>query len=138
MNRGYTRERYLELIDDLRDAVPTIALSTDLIVGFPGETEEDFAATLEMVRYSPRPGTPAASMPDQIEPAVKARRNAALLEVTQRVAATRSARLAGRVMDVLVDGPSRKDPRALSARALGSDGVQPGGELRRDRRGRAR
>ena len=127
MNRGYTRERYLELIAELRAAVPDIALSTDLIVGFPGETDADFAATVDMVerveydnvfvfRYSPRPGTPAAAMPEQIDPAVKARRNAALLEVTQRVAATRSARLAGRVMDVLVDGPSRKDPRVLSGR----------------------
>jgi tRNA-2-methylthio-N6-dimethylallyladenosine synthase len=127
MNRGYTRERYLELIDDLRAAVPEIALSTDLIVGFPGETDDDFASTLDMVervqydnvfafRYSPRPGTPAATMPDQVDSGVKARRNAALLEATQRVAAARSARLAGRVMDVLVDGPSRKDPGELSGR----------------------
>src|SRR5262249_37421252 len=77
MNRGYTRTRYLELIDELRDAVPDIALSTDLIVGFPGETDEDFEQTVEVVervrydnvfafRYSRRPGTPAAEMPDQI------------------------------------------------------------------------
>src|SRR5439155_23599646 len=92
MNRGYTRERYLELIDALRAAVPEVALSTDLIVGFPGETEQDFAATLAMVervaydnvfvfRYSPRPGTPASTMPDQVSPAVKADRNARPLEV---------------------------------------------------------
>jgi tRNA-2-methylthio-N6-dimethylallyladenosine synthase len=127
MNRGYTRARYLELIGELRDAVPEIALSTDLIVGFPGETDEDFAATLEMVervaydnvfafRYSPRPGTPAAAMPDQIDPAVKARRNAELLAVTTRVAAARSARLAGRAMEVLVDGVSRKNARELAGR----------------------
>ena len=127
MNRGYTRERYLELIDELRAAVPEVALSTDLIVGFPGETEDDFAATLEMVervaydnvfafRYSPRPGTPAAARPDQVEPAVKARRNADLLAVTTRVAAARSARLAGRTLEVLVDGTSRKDARMLSGR----------------------
>src|SRR6266536_531328 len=127
MNRGYTCERYLELIDALRAAVPEVALSTDLIVGFPGETEQDFAATLAMVervaydnvfafRYSPRPGTPAASMPEQVDPAVKARRNAELLAVTTRVAAARSARLAGRTLNVLVDGVSRKDARMLSGR----------------------
>src|SRR5712692_10465730 len=104
MNRGYTRERYLELIAELRAAVPEIALSTDLIVGFPGETEEDFQATLEMVeevgydnvfvfRYSPRPGTPAAQFPDQVAPEVKAARNARVLEVATRVAAERSRRL---------------------------------------------
>ena len=127
MNRGYTRERYLELIDELRAAVPTVALSTDLIVGFPGETERDFAETLEMVervgydnvfafRYSARPGTSAATMPDQVDPAVKARRNAELLAVTTRVAAARSARLAGHTVAVLVDGTSRKDAQLLSGR----------------------
>jgi tRNA-2-methylthio-N6-dimethylallyladenosine synthase len=127
MNRGYTREHYLALIDDLRAAVPDVALSTDLIVGFPGETDADFAATVAMVervgydnvfvfRYSPRPGTPAAVMADQIDATVKARRNSDLLAVTTRVAATRSARLAGRTMLVLVDGVSRKDPRELSGR----------------------
>src|SRR5207247_8806046 len=97
MNRGYTRERYLDLIAELREAVPDVALSTDLIVGFPGETEADFEATLEMVeriaydnvfvfRYSPRPGTPAAAMPDQVELAVKAERNSRLLSVAGRAA----------------------------------------------------
>src|SRR5207248_9039085 len=87
MNRGYTRERYLELVAEIRDAVPTMAFSTDLIVGFPGETEADFEQTLEMVervgydnvfvfRYSRRPGTPAAAMEDQVADEVKARRNA--------------------------------------------------------------
>src|SRR5262247_3501369 len=127
MNRGYTRTRYLELIAALRDAVPEIALSTDLIVGFPGESDEDFAATVDVVervgydnafvfRYSRRPGTPAAEMPDQVPDEVKARRNAELLVVTGRVAAVRSGRLAGRVLPVLVDGVSRKDPREVSGR----------------------
>src|SRR5215475_1299327 len=90
MNRGYTRAEYLVLIDALRAAVPDISLSTDLIVGFPGETEADFEATLEMVervgydnvfafRYSRRPGTPAAEMPEQIPETVKADRNRRLL-----------------------------------------------------------
>ena len=127
MNRGYTRARYLALIDALRDAVPDIALSTDLIVGFPGETDEDFEATLEMVervgydnvfafRYSRRPGTPAAVMPDQIPDNVKAERNRRLLEVVQRVTAARAARLAGQVVEVLVDGASRRNAGELSGR----------------------
>ncbi|HXH83267.1 MAG TPA: tRNA (N6-isopentenyl adenosine(37)-C2)-methylthiotransferase MiaB [Candidatus Tectomicrobia bacterium] len=127
MNRGYTRERYLDLIDALRDAVPEMAFSTDLIVGFPGETEADFEATVAMVervgydnvfafRYSRRPGTPAAGMPDQVPDDVKADRHARLLAVVQRVTAARSARLAGRTVEVLVDGAARKDTRQLSGR----------------------
>jgi tRNA-2-methylthio-N6-dimethylallyladenosine synthase len=127
MDRGYTRARYLELVAELRETVPGVALSTDLIVGFPGETEEDFEQTLEMVervgydnvfafRYSPRPGTPAATMPDQVPAAVKAQRNARLLEVAGRVAAGRARRLAGQVVEVLVDGRSRRDPDELQGR----------------------
>jgi tRNA-2-methylthio-N6-dimethylallyladenosine synthase len=127
MNRGYTRARYLELIEALRAAVPDIALSTDLIVGFPGETDADFAATLDMVervgydnvfafRYSRRPGTPAAAFADQVPDDVKARRNTEVLAVAARVAAARSARLAGRTLEVLVDGVSRKDPGVLAGR----------------------
>jgi tRNA-2-methylthio-N6-dimethylallyladenosine synthase len=127
MNRGYTRAQYLDLIAALRNAVPDIAMSTDLIVGFPGETEAEFEATLEMVerveydnvfafRYSRRPGTPAAEMEDQIAEDVKARRNARLLEVVNRVTAARSARLAGQVVEVLVDGMSRRNAGELSGR----------------------
>jgi tRNA-2-methylthio-N6-dimethylallyladenosine synthase len=127
MNRGYTRRRYLELIAELREAVPEVALSTDLIVGFPGETEEDFQATVETVegvgfdnafvfRYSPRPGTPAAAMPDQVPLEVKAERNRRLLEVAGRAAAARSERLRGRVVEVLVDGRARKNPNELAGR----------------------
>jgi tRNA-2-methylthio-N6-dimethylallyladenosine synthase len=127
MNRGYTREHYLHLIDELRAAVPDLALSTDVIVGFPGETEEDFAATLAVVehvaydnvfafRYSRRPGTPAAEMPEQVPDAVKADRNRRLLEVAGQVGAARARRLAGTVVDVLVDGASRKSPTELSGR----------------------
>ena len=119
MNRGYTRARYLELIAELKETVPDIALSTDLIVGFPGETDADFEQTVEAVeqvgydnifafRYSRRPGTPAATMPDQVSDEVKAERNARLLEVAGRIAAERSRRLEGRTMPVLVDGSSKK------------------------------
>jgi tRNA-2-methylthio-N6-dimethylallyladenosine synthase len=127
MNRGYTRRRYLELIDELTETVPGIALSTDLIVGFPGETEADFQATVEMVerirydnvfafRYSRRPGTPAAEMADQVPDEVKADRNTRLLEVATRVGAERSRALEGRAVEVLVDGVSRKNPREATGR----------------------
>ena len=127
MNRGYTRERYLDLIAELRDAVPDVALSTDLIVGFPGETEADFDATLEVVerlaydnvfvfRYSPRPGTPAATMPDQVPLAVKAERNSRLLAVAGQAAGARSARLAGQTVEVLVDGRAKKNVQELCGR----------------------
>jgi tRNA-2-methylthio-N6-dimethylallyladenosine synthase len=127
MNRGYTREHYLGLIAELRAAVPDLALSTDLIVGFPGETEEDFQDTLDLVervgydnvfafRYSRRPGTPAAALADQVPAEVKASRNARLLETASRVAARCAARLVGRVMPVLVDGPSRKSADELAGR----------------------
>jgi len=127
MNRGYTRARYLELVDALRQAEPALAFSTDIIVGFPGETEADFAATMETLeqvgydnvfvfRYSRRPGTPAADMPDQVDEAVKADRNRRLLDVVERVTGARSRLLAGRTMEVLVDGTSRKSSGALSGR----------------------
>jgi tRNA-2-methylthio-N6-dimethylallyladenosine synthase len=127
MNRGYTRTQYLGLVEALREAVPDIALSTDLIVGFPGETEADFEATLEVVdhvqydnvfafRYSRRPGTPAAEMDAQIGEDVKARRNARLLEVVNRVTAARSGRLAGASVEVLVDGTSKRNAGELSGR----------------------
>jgi tRNA-2-methylthio-N6-dimethylallyladenosine synthase len=127
MSRGYTRARYLELIAELQETVPDLALSTDLIVGFPGETDEDFARTVEMVervgydnvfafRYSRRPGTPAAEMPDQVPDEVKAERNSRLLEVTTRVAAARSQRLEGRTLPVLVDGVSRKNAGEVAGR----------------------
>ncbi|MCI0546966.1 MAG: tRNA (N6-isopentenyl adenosine(37)-C2)-methylthiotransferase MiaB [Candidatus Rokubacteria bacterium] len=127
MHRGYTRERYLELIEMLRAAVPDIALSTDLIVGFPGESDEDFAATVDMVervrfdnvfafRYSRRPGTPAAAMSGQVPDAVKAARNTEILAVAARVGAERSRALVGRVVPILVDGAARKRPDHASGR----------------------
>ncbi|HET9314303.1 MAG TPA: tRNA (N6-isopentenyl adenosine(37)-C2)-methylthiotransferase MiaB [Vicinamibacteria bacterium] len=127
MNRGYTRARYLELIDELRETVPGIALSTDLILGFPGETDGDFEQTVDMVervaydnvfafRYSRRPGTPAADMADQVPDAVKAARNTRILEVATRVGAARSRALEGRVVDILVEGASRKSAHEATGR----------------------
>jgi len=127
MHRGYTRARYLELIAELEETVPGIALSTDLIVGFPGEEEGDFEQTVDMVervgydnvfvfRYSRRPGTPAATMLDQVPEEIKARRNSRLLEVATRVGAARSRALEGRILPILVDGVSRKNPDEATGR----------------------
>jgi len=127
MRRTYTRERYLRLVAELRDAIPDLALGTDIIVGFPGEAEKDFRETLEVVEevgydsaftfvYSPRAGTTAASMSDQVPDDVKRARMERLVEVVQRVAAERNAARVGRVEEVLVEGPSRTDTTLLRGR----------------------
>jgi len=127
MRRTYSRERYLRLVGELRAAIPDLALTTDLIVGFPGETEDDFRETLEVVEevgfdgaftfvFSPRRGTEAATMPEQVPDEVKAERIERLIELCQRVALERNAALVGRVEQVLVEGPSRTDPALLRGR----------------------
>jgi tRNA-2-methylthio-N6-dimethylallyladenosine synthase len=127
MRRTYSRERYLKLVDELRAAIPDLALTTDLIVGFPGETEPEFEETLSAVEevgfdgaftfvYSPRAGTEAASMPDQIPDEVKRERIERLVEVVQRVAARRNADRVGRREEVLVEGASRTDTTLLRGR----------------------
>ena len=127
MRRTYSRERYLKLVDAMRAGIPDLALSTDIIVGFPGETEADFRETMEVVEevgfdsaftfvYSPRAGTDAAAMTDQIPDDVKRDRIERLVELVQRVAAERNAMRIGRVEEVLVEGPSRTDPAYLRGR----------------------
>jgi tRNA-2-methylthio-N6-dimethylallyladenosine synthase len=127
MRRTYDRERYLRLVGTLRDAVPDLALGTDIIVGFPGESDADFAATLEVVEevrfdsaftfiYSPRAGTEAAAMPDQVPDDVRHERLERLVEVVQRIAAERNAERVGRVEEVLVEGTSRTDASLLRGR----------------------
>ena len=127
MRRTYSQERYLKLADRLRDAIPDVALGTDVIVGFPGETEEDFQQTLDVIErvrydsaftfiYSPRQGTDAAALPDQVPEAVKHERLERLVEVVQRIAAERNAERVGRIEEVLVEGPSRTDPSVLRGR----------------------
>jgi tRNA-2-methylthio-N6-dimethylallyladenosine synthase len=127
MRRTYSRERFLRLADELRVAVPDLALSTDLIVGFPGETEADFEQTVTAVEeigfdsaftfvFSPRSGTEAATMADQIPEDVKRERIERLIEVVQRVAHDRNQQRIGRVEEVLVEGPSRTDPALLRGR----------------------
>jgi tRNA-2-methylthio-N6-dimethylallyladenosine synthase len=127
MRRTYSRERYLRLVHDLRSAIPDLALTTDLIVGFPGETDGEFEETLSAVEevgydgaftfvYSPRAGTEAASMSDQIPDEVKRERIERLVEVVQRVAEERNRTRIGTVEAVLVEGASRTDPTLLRGR----------------------
>jgi tRNA-2-methylthio-N6-dimethylallyladenosine synthase len=127
MRRTYTRERYLMLVEKMRAAIPDVAFGTDIIVGFPGETETDFRETLEVVEevgydsaftfvYSPRAGTEAAAMADQVPHEVKIERMERLVELTQRIASERNAARIGRLEQVLVEGPSRTDPSVLRGR----------------------
>jgi tRNA-2-methylthio-N6-dimethylallyladenosine synthase len=127
MRRTYSRERYVALANEMRAAIPGLALGTDIIVGFPGETEDDFRETVEVVEevgfdsaftfvYSPRQGTEAASMPDQVPDEVKRDRIERLVEVVQRSAAARNTARVGLVEQVLVEGPSRTDPSLLRGR----------------------
>jgi tRNA-2-methylthio-N6-dimethylallyladenosine synthase len=127
MRRTYDRSRYMSLAERLRSAIPDLALGTDLIVGFPGETDEDFEQTVSLVEevrfesaftfiYSPRSGTEAASLSDQVAEDVKHDRLEQLVEVVQRVAKERNAERVGRVEEVLVEGPSRTDPTLMRGR----------------------
>src|SRR5436309_6157035 len=128
MHRGYTAERYLERLRAARAAIPELAVTTDLIVGFPGETEEDFAATLEVVEeaaydaaytfvFSPRPGTEAAAWVDDFLPQeVTAERMRRLTAVVERSALVRHEARVGKVEEVLVEGPSKKDSAMTTGR----------------------
>jgi tRNA-2-methylthio-N6-dimethylallyladenosine synthase len=122
MNRPYTRERYLEIVRALRSARPSLYFSTDVIVGFPGETAEDFDETRSLFeevnydmayifKYSVRTGTPAAGMPGQVPDGVKEERNQALLDLLSRNSLRRSQELVGSVQEVLVEGPDRTGKR---------------------------
>jgi tRNA-2-methylthio-N6-dimethylallyladenosine synthase len=128
MRRTYTRERYLDRVAMIREHVPDCALTTDIIVGFPGETEPDFEQTLELAEqvaydgaftfiYSPRRGTEAADLPDQVPHELKVERLQRLVEVVQRRAHERAQRFVGRTLEVLVEGPSRTDPSRLRGRS---------------------
>ncbi|NAS23160.1 tRNA (N6-isopentenyl adenosine(37)-C2)-methylthiotransferase MiaB [Herbidospora sp. NEAU-GS84] len=131
MRRSYRAEKYLGIISRVRAAMPDAAISTDIIVGFPGETEDDFQATLDVVResrfanaftfqYSIRPGTPAATMPDQVPKEVVRERYDRLIEVQEEIAWAENRKQTGRVVEVLIaEGEGRKDDatRRLSGRA---------------------
>jgi tRNA-2-methylthio-N6-dimethylallyladenosine synthase len=127
MHRGYTRERYLALVAKLRAAQPEMGISTDIIVGFPGETEEDFADTMTLAaevgfdqayifKYSPRRDTPAATLPDQVPAEVREDRNHRLLEAVNEIGAGRYGACTGRTVQILVEGPSRKNPARFMGR----------------------
>ena len=128
MRRTYTRERYLDRVALIREHVPDCALTTDVIVGFPGETDEDFEQTLEVAEevgfdgaytfiYSPRRGTEAAELPGRLPHAESVARMERLVEVVQRRARERAQRFVGRTLEVLVEGPSRTDPSRLRGRS---------------------
>jgi tRNA-2-methylthio-N6-dimethylallyladenosine synthase len=128
MRRTYSRERYLDRVALIREHVPDCALTTDIIVGFPGETEADFEQTLEVAEdvgydgaftfiYSPRRETEAATLPDQLPHDAKVARMERLVEVVQRRARERAQRFVGRTLEVLVEGPSRTDPSRLRGRS---------------------
>jgi tRNA-2-methylthio-N6-dimethylallyladenosine synthase len=142
MRRSYRRERYLGWLDAIRGAIPDVAVSTDIIVGFPGETEEDFAATLDVVerarfdsaytfQYSPRPGTRAASMPDQMPKEVVQERFERLLTLQEGISLERSRAQVGRAAEVLVEGAGRRG-RSTQSRTRTNrivhlrDAVEPG------------
>jgi tRNA-2-methylthio-N6-dimethylallyladenosine synthase len=128
MHRGYTGERYLQKLAAARDAVDDLAVTTDIIVGFPGETDDDFARTLEVAAaaeydsaytfiFSPRPGTEAAEMSDRfVAPDVAAERFERLRVVVERSALAKHEARVGRVEEVVVEGPSRKDPAVTTGR----------------------
>jgi tRNA-2-methylthio-N6-dimethylallyladenosine synthase len=131
MRRGYTREHYLKLIERVRAAIPDATLTTDLIVGFPGETDEDYEQTLDLVRevrfdqafmylYSPRPGTPAAEQfPDQVPLAVKKERLSRLIEVQERISLEVNRALIGRTLTALVEDVAPRTSGDLLARTRG-------------------
>ncbi len=127
MHRGYTREKFLGIIKKLRAARPEIGIGTDIIVGFPGETDEDFEETLSLAReaefdqayifkYSPRRDTPAAEMPGQIPQRVREERNHLLLQTVNEIAARKYESFVGRQTQILVEGPSRKNPARMTGR----------------------
>jgi tRNA-2-methylthio-N6-dimethylallyladenosine synthase len=145
MRRTYNRQRYMDRVALIREHVPDCAITTDIIVGFPGETEEDFAQTLEVVDevgydgaftfvFSPRRGTEAADFTDQVPHAVKRERMERLVELVQRRARERADRFVGRDLEVLVEGTSRKDATRLRGRTrhnktVNFDGTAAPGEL---------
>lgn len=127
MNRHYNRQRYMEIVEKLRTTCPDLSISTDIIVGFPGETEEDFLDTLSLVReveydsaftfiYSPRVGTPAAKYDEQIPENIKHERFDRLVEEVNRCSAKKNSEYLGKIVTVMVDGPSKNDAGAWSGR----------------------
>ena len=141
MNRGYTREQYLTLVQQIRSAVPNMVLTTDIIVGFPGETEQDFQATLDLIEevrfdaaftfaYSPRSGTPAAEMLHQVPEEISKDRLQRLIDAQANISRECNQRLLGSVQEILVEGPSKTDPEKLTGRTRGNKLVHFSGSTR--------
>ena len=127
MNRRYTRREYLRIIDRARELMPGISLASDFIVGFPGETEADFRQTVSLMetvrygncfifKYSPRPGTAAAKLPDDVPLQIKKERNYELLELQKAISTEENARRVGSTCEVLIEGPSKRDPERYTGR----------------------
>lgn len=127
MNRGYTREHYFSLVESIRDLIPEASITTDLIVGFPGETDEDLAATIDLVKrvhfdaaytfiFSPREGTKAATLTGQVPAKVKKERLSYLNTTQNQISRNLNQALVGRDMEILVEGPSKNNPNMLSGR----------------------
>ena len=146
MNRVYTVEKYLELVKKIRAAIPNVSLTTDLIVGFPGETDEDFSETLEFLRavefdaaftfiYSKRSGTPAATFENQIDDEIKHRRLEELMKVQNEISLAKNRALIDSVVEVLVEGASKTDEKIFTGRTrsnkliLFAHGDEQAGEL---------
>ncbi|WP_335324166.1 tRNA (N6-isopentenyl adenosine(37)-C2)-methylthiotransferase MiaB [Heliomicrobium modesticaldum] len=131
MNRGYSREQYMELIGQIRRAMPDVVLTTDLIVGFPGETEEDFADTLDLIEkvrydnaftflYSKRSGTPAAEFAEQVDAEIKKARFQRLLQLQNRISLEHNQAIIGSVQEVLVEGRSKTNKELMTGRTRGN------------------
>jgi tRNA-2-methylthio-N6-dimethylallyladenosine synthase len=134
MNRRYTRERFLQLVRELRSAMPEITLSTDILVGFPGETEQDFTEILTlmdevrflysyMYHYNPREGTAAFDLPDRVPAAIKSARLEQVIALQKRHSAELLRSRIGQNEEVLVEGISRKNDRELVCRTSGDEMV---------------
>lgn len=140
MNRHYTKAAYLNILDAMRKKMPDVVVTSDIIIGFPEESEEDFAQTLAMLRrarfdmifsfiFSPRAGTPAAKMEGQIEKEVQSARFERLLALQQDISLAANLPLVGSVQRVLCDGESKNDANMLSGRNAGGKMVLFPGEI---------
>lgn len=141
MHRGYNRRRYMDRLEMARRIIPGLAVSTDVIVGFPGETDDDFEATMEVVEtarfdsafmfiFSPRPGTAAAEMTDRfVDPDVIQKRFDRLAATQNRISGERNQELVGATLEVLAEGPSKKDPDVATTRTRGGKVVHVGGHI---------
>jgi tRNA-2-methylthio-N6-dimethylallyladenosine synthase len=144
MKRAYTRKKYMDKLNMVHDAIPDVAVTTDIIVGFPGETEDDFLETMSLVeearydaaytfQYSPRPMTEAASFDEQLPKEVVQERFDRLIDLQERISYERNLELIGKEEEVVVEGPSKKDPARLTGRTrtnrvvhFDGDGAEPG------------